>query len=544
MPVKKEAVLAKTVDGKYLIKITFPYNIADLDVVRSLPLRHYHSDGKFWTCPVSLEAVQKLRDAGFELHPKLLEYLEQTTKTMDEVQAIEEVPGLKGRLFHFQAKGVGFIEAKSGRVLIADEMGLGKTIQALAWLQLHSDKRPAVVVCPASLKLNWKRETERWLSDPKVQVLSGTAAQPINDPDIVVVNYDILEDWLETLLGIHPQVLVIDECHLIKNGKAKRTKATIALGKAVPHVIALSGTPVINRPIEVYNALRLVNPTLFPNFWDFAQKYCGARHNGFGWDFRGASNTEELHKILSSTVMIRRLKSEVLQDLPDKIRTYLPFEISNLSEYQEAEANFIEWLRQERGEESVEKASRANMLVKIEALKQLAVKGKLSQALEWVENFIETDGKLVVFAVHREVVDTLCGKFKDVAVKVDGSVSGEDRDKAVQEFQNNDKIRLFVGNIKAAGVGLTLTAASSVAFLELPWTPGELDQAEDRVHRIGQRESVNIYYLLANGTIEEKIASMLDRKRRVVDAVIDGKETEQESLLTELINAYKGNEIQ
>jgi SNF2 family DNA or RNA helicase len=377
-----------------------------------------------------------------------------------------------------------------------------------------------------------------------VQVLSGTATQPINDPNIVIINYDILEDWLEVLLGIHPQVLVIDECHLIKNGKAKRTKATIALGKAVPHVIALSGTPVINRPIEVYNALRLVNPTLFPNFWDFAQKYCGARHNGFGWDFRGASNTEELHKILSTTVMIRRLKSEVLQDLPDKIRTSLPFEISNLSEYQEAEANFTEWLLQERGEESVEKASRANMLVKIEALKQLAVKGELSQALEWVENFIETDGKLVVFAVHREVVDTLYSKFKDVAVKVDGSVSGEDRDKAVQEFQNNDKIRLFVGNIKAAGVGLTLTAASSVAFLELPWTPGELDQAEDRVHRIGQRESVNIYYLLANGTIEEKIASMLDRKRRVVDAVIDGKETEQESLLTELINAYKGNEIQ
>jgi SNF2 family DNA or RNA helicase len=397
-----------------------------------------------------------------------------------------------------------------------------------------------MVVTSANGKRNIRQEERRFLGDIRVERVEIPKSRNRRKfTKSVVYNLEV---------SGHPSYFaegfLVHNCHFIKNTKAKRTKATIKLGKTIKHIIALSGTPVINRPIEVYNALRLVNPTLFPNFWDFAQKYCGARHNGFGWDFRGASNTEELHKILSTTVMIRRLKSEVLQDLPDKIRTYLPFEISNLSEYQEAEANFTEWLLQERGEESVEKASRANMLVKIEALKQLAVKGKLSQALEWVENFIETDGKLVVFAVHREVVDTLYSKFKDVAVKVDGSVSGEDRDKAVQEFQNNDKIRLFVGNIKAAGVGLTLTAASSVAFLELPWTPGELDQAEDRVHRIGQRESVNIYYLLANGTIEEKIASMLDRKRRVVDAVIDGKETEQESLLTELINAYKGNEIQ
>jgi len=228
----------------------------------------------------------------------------------------------------------------------------------------------------------------------------------------------------------------------------------------------------------------------------------------------------------------------VLQDLPDKIYTYMPMELDNQKTYRKAEKDFIRFVKEHRGEKAAKKASNAQALAEIEGLKQLAVQGKMKQGIEWIKNLIDTNGKLVVFAVHKFVIDALMEEFGDIAVKVDGSVSGADREKAVDAFQNDEGVRLFVGNIQAAGVGLTLTAASTVAFLELPWTPGDLSQAEDRCHRIGQKDSVNIYYLLASGTIEEEIAKLIDRKRKVLDAVLDGRQTEEESLLSELMKEY------
>jgi len=228
--------------------------------------------------------------------------------------------------------------------------------------------------------------------------------------------------------------------------------------------------------------------------------------------------------------------------LPEKIYSYLPMELDNRKEYITAENNFIQWVKENRGEEAAQKASNAEAFAQIEALKQLSIKGKMKQAIDWVKDFIEVDGKLVVFATHKSTIDSLMAEFKDIAVKIDGSVTGIDRDKAVQEFQNNNKIRLFIGNIKAAGVGISLTASSSVAFLELPWSPGDAEQASDRVHRIGQKDSVTVYYLLAQNSIEEKIAKMLDRKKKVLDSILDGKETEQESLLSELIKSYSYKE--
>ena len=162
----------------------------------------------------------------------------------------------------------------------------------------------------------------------------------------------------------------------------------------------------------------------------------------------------------------------------------------------------------------------------------------MSSVMDWIHEFLETDNKLVVFAIHKFVIDLLMERFGNVAVKIDGSVKMKDRDAAVQSFQNDDSCRLFVGNIKAAGLGLTLTAASNVAIIEYPWTPGDLVQAEDRCHRIGQKNSVNVHYLLANNTIENTLAAILDSKRKVLDKVLDGVETEDDSLLTELINKY------
>jgi SWI/SNF-related matrix-associated actin-dependent regulator 1 of chromatin subfamily A len=525
--------VVKKVDDRTM-EIRYKFDPEILQLIKTLPGRRFHPEKKYWTATITAVSIKKLKDVGFVIDAELEKLLHQA----EEIEKGIEVPGLKKQLFPFQKVGVAFIEKRNGRALIADEMGLGKTIQAAAWLQLHPEKRPAIILCPASLKLNWAKEIKDTLSTKdEVQILQGTKPYPITG-SIIIINYDILNSWVETLQAIHPQVLVIDEMHLIKNSSAIRTKATKKLAKGIPHVIALTGTPIVNRPIEGFNIFQILDRNLFPNFWTYVHRYCGARHNGFGWDFSGATNKEELHQILTSTIMIRRRKADVLKDLPEKLFSFVPMELDNKKEYSTAELEFIEYLRGVKGKEAAEKAKKAEHLVKIEALKQLAVKGKMKQAINWIKDFIEDGSKLVVFAVHKEVIDQLMKEFKEIAVKIDGSTPIPERHKAVEAFQSDPNIKLFIGNIQAAGVGLTLTTASTVAFLELPWTPGELQQAEDRCHRIGQKNAVNIYYLLAENTMEYKLAKLLDRKKEVLSAVIDGKPVDEKSLITELIESY------
>ena len=221
----------------------------------------------------------------------------------------------------------------------------------------------------------------------------------------------------------------------------------------------------------------------------------------------------------------------------------MPIQLLNTTEYQGAEADFIAFIRETKGDEAAIRALNARAFTEIEVLKQLSVKGKLKGVIEWIKDFLTVSDKLVVFAIHKFVIHALMEEFKNIAVKIDGSVNLTDRQKNVDRFQKDKKIKLFIGNIKAAGIGITLTASSNVAFVELPWTPGTLVQAEDRCHRIGQKDSVNIYYLLAIGTIDERIAHLLDQKKKVLDAVLDGKRfdnryTDEESLLYDLIKEY------
>src|SRR4030042_31546 len=216
------------------------------------------------------------------------------------------------------------------------------------------------------------------------------------------------------------RVLILDEIHMAKNNKAKRTKDVKMLGRVTPHVIGLSGTPIVNRPIEAFNAINLIEPTIAPSFWEYAQRYCAAKQTRFGWDFSGASHTQELHQKLVSTIMLRRLKSDVLKDLPDKIRAFIPIQLSNQKEYNSAENDFIAFVRREKGIEAAKRISAIEALAKIEGLKQLAVKGKMDECIDWIHDFLDVDGKLVVFAVHRFVIDQLMNEFGNIAVKVDG----------------------------------------------------------------------------------------------------------------------------
>lgn len=543
---QKTASVSKNQYGERVIKICFPYDLNEINRIRDVPGRKYHAEDRCWSAPIEISIVQSLKQWGYLLDDDLTLFLQKIKARTEEITIIG-IPKLNGTLYPFQNTGVAFIEAHEGRALIADEMGLGKTVQALAWLQLHPEKRPAIIVVPASLKFNWARETEIWLSNPEVEILSGTSPYKTTGK-ILIINYDILPNWVDMFRKRKPKVLIVDECHFFKSNSAKRTKAVKLLAKGIPHIIALSGTPIINRPIEIYNALKIINPDLFPNFFHFTQRYCKARHNGFGWDYSGSSNAEELHEKLIGSVMIRRLKKDVLPDLPDKARSFVPIQLYNRQEYRAAEDNFIAFVRKEKGAEAAARASNAQALAEIEGLKQLAVKGKLPDTIEWIENFLESGEKLVVFATHKFVIDVLMERFSyidktrkltDRVVKIDGSVSNFDRQKNVDTFQNNPDCRLFIGNIQAAGVGITLTAASNVAFLELPWTPGALSQAEDRCHRIGTKYPVNVYLLLAKGTIEEKIATLLDKKQKVLDAILDGIETKTASLLRELMKIYE-----
>jgi SWI/SNF-related matrix-associated actin-dependent regulator 1 of chromatin subfamily A len=464
-------------------------------------------------------------------------------------------PDFFDKLYPFQRDAVRFIEARQGRALIAFEMGLGKTVLALSWLKLHPEVRPAIVVCPASIKINWAREAIRWLDkQDRVQVING---RPNGDTkptgNIIIINYDILSDetapdprnktkripvsfgWWKYLRNLKPKALICDESQALKNHKALRTQALKDLARGIPHVLAMSGTPILNRPIEFYNTIQLIRPELFPSWWDFTQRFCGRRNTRFGVDVSGASNTDELHRILTDTIMTRCLKKDVLHDLPDKIRSVLPLEMTNRKEYNEAAADFLGWLERKEGAAAADRAAGAEALVAIGKLKQLAARGKMKAAKAWITEVIESGEKLILFAVHHWVVDEIVKEFGSKAVRLTGKESQTQRQEAVDAFQNNDKVRLFVGNILAAGIGITLTAATQVAFLELPWQPGACDQAEDRAHRIGQRMVVNINYLVAEGTIEEDIAQLLDEKRTVLASVLDGEIPAKTEMLKELL---------
>jgi len=572
-PASEPARLARLVNDK--IKITFPYRKEDVALVRTLSGRRWNGQGKYWTADLSLKNVENLKEWGFKLDQGLADYLKRNQLSVKSLPEINNIPGLNATLRPYQAQGVAWYEAKNGRVLNADDMGLGKTLQTLAWLQLRKDSAlPALVICPASLKINWAREALKF-TELEPCLISGRDKKEFtvfpggSRHDIYIVNYDILSEKTKctacggkgrlfkggpkcrackgkgkivhahkTLRELGIKTLVLDEWHKLKNRTADRTIAVTELARGVTHVIGLSGTPIENRPMELYHTLSLIDKTVVPNYWTFAQRYCGAKHNGFGWDFTGASNTDELHELLTRTIMIRRRKADVLKDLPPKTRSFIPLELTNRRAYAKAETDFRRWLQDTKGEDAAEWAYNAEALAKITVLRKLVVEGKMKQVLQWIKDFLDSGKKLVVFANHRAVIDRIMDEFKNVAVRVDGSVTGNKRQEAVDRFQHDDSVKLFVGNIKAAGVGLTLTAASDVAFLELPWTPTELDQAEDRCHRIGQTNAVNVYYLLAADTIDEEMAELLDEKREVIESVMDGKAMDKNSMLSELIDRY------
>ncbi len=426
------------------------------------------------------------------------------------------------RSYPFQLEGIRKISHFGGRALLADEMGLGKSLQGLAWMWKNK-AFPTIIVCPANLKFNWQREATIHFR-MESRILEGRVPSIILER-LLIINYDILGYWLDRLKRINPKLIILDEVHYIKNRETKRTKYVKKLCKGIPYIIGMSGTPITNRPAELFPILNLIRPDLYKSFFPFAWRYCKPKKTPWGWDFKGSDNLNELHTKLRKTCMIRRLKRDVLTELPAKRRQMIPIAI-DLSKYSLAEFDFPK--------------TQAYQLVKMGYLKRLAGLLKLRASMKWIDDFLEqSDSKLVVFAIHKQILKPLWERYKGTCVIIHGAITNKKRQNAIDKFQKCRKTRLFLGNIQAAGVGINLTAADTMAFVEMSWTPGEHTQAEDRIHRIGQTRSTTYYYLVAQGTIEEDLCRIIQKKQAILETILDGGESHDINIFDQLVEAIE-----
>lgn len=574
-----------TLEKDRSIVLDFPYDPAIVADVRGVDGARFDGKTKTWIvrpdrASPRLGAV--LETHGFDFPHNIaaeiarVEYehlrMEQVSGVLKEASFAKdsdvEIEGLGGELRPFQKAAVEYAYLTK-RLIIGDQMGLGKTPESLAALQKEG-AFPALIVVPATVKINWQREATKWLPGRQATVVSGNlskdkkmvkeAVYALRQPDILIFNYDILASWVPALKQIDFKAIVCDESHMVKTKKAARSKAVAELAKTIPIRYMLTGTPVINRPVELINQLAILGRLEdMGGFWYFAKRFCGGHQGSFGLDLTGATNLKELNEKLRSVCYIRRQKSEVLTELPAKQRAVQLMDIDNRKEYERAKSDLISWIREnaehdqifraslgklspeqaqmskeEYADDKANRARSAQTLVRIEALKTLAARGKLGSVIEWIKTFLESGEKLVVFARHIEIQRALIDAFDDCAHLM-GADSQIVRQQNVDRFQEDPDCKLMILSLDAGGVGITLTAASNVAFCELGWTPALMEQAEDRTHRIGQLSSVTAWYLLAENTIDEQIAALLDKKAVVTTAATEGGDVPSGSLLGELV---------
>lgn len=595
------------VDTKYgrQIAVVFAY---DAGIVAALKeggrKRWFDKEGKnsggfknAWIIPGDLDDIETLLGRLGELVPAVtaapdpdvavfMEKERERRKTnlveSRSESALIDIP-TKLPLRPFQLAGVKWGNDHDGRFLITDEPGLGKSAQALGWLTLHPEALPALVVCPSTLRLNWKGEIEKF-TGLKTLIMTAksslksfqdlgidASSTPLAGYDLTVVNYDLFrapEDeeskqakkditkpkkttWTGFINGLplsdfaQFKTVIWDEIHKCKDSKSQRSRCSRALAKQMKYRIGLTGTPIINRPIEIYHPVQLIRPEALPDYVTYGKRFCAGFQDRFGWNFSGSSNLEELDFLLrSKSGMIRRTKAQVLPELPPKTLVTIPILLEGkLKDYEKASKPILEKLAKNKMEREewrsrmasmsaadrkayqaghAEETSRKNkltgyMIDEIEKVKQAALNAKFDEAMKFILDVSETCGKLLVFTTHHETTDRVLSKFRDEKIVVDwidGRTPQAARDGIKNRFQEGDT-QVLVCGIRAAGEGLTLTASHTVVKLEFDWNPATHVQAEDRVHRMSQTKAVTIYYLMALGTIEEKIVRLIDSKREV-----------------------------
>ena len=425
--------------------------------------------------------------------------------------------------------------AGSKRFILADDMGLGKTTSTII-ATLETGCKKILIICPASLKINWEREIRNY-TDRSVYISEGKNFS--TEHDFVIVNYDILKNFYDIknkentqIYQFNPDLIIIDEAHYVQNGQAQRTKLVNHFTKRAERVWLLSGTPMTNRPMNYYNLLNIIESPVAQNWMAYAIRYCQGYQINAGkrkvWIVNGASNLEELRD-RTSKQFLRRLKEEVL-DLPEKIITPVYLRLKS-KEYETLMGEYYDWYRTNTGENS----SLTIQFSKLMKVRQVIAEEKISQTIELAENILEQGKKVIIFTNFTDTLNKLNEHFGKISVKLDGSSTKPQRQYAVDQFQENDKIKVFVGNMKSAGVGLTLTAAEAVIINDLSFVPGDMSQAEDRAYRIGQKNSVLVYYPIFENTIEGVVYDIVNTKKQNIKIVM-GDNIDSGDLVEEIMN--------
>lgn len=491
----------------------------------------------------------------------------------EKLDLVEEDSVLKD----FQKTCVRF-GLETDNVLIADDMGLGKTLEALKIIE-YDNRFPVVIVTPASLVHNWIAEIRKWYGD-RFKTFIVKNEHPIPDGiDFYLTSYDRLRvgvfesgiveasSSLQHLIDVEPTVLILDESHNIKSHRALRTIAVQTLALHVDKRILLSGTPILNRPSELYTQLEVLQQDQFMPWWYYQYRFCDVQSGRWGLDDRGASDTGELHLELINSCMVRRRKEEVLHDLPDIVSIPINVTLTNAGDYRMAEDVFLLWLAEEckrdpKFLESIEglpkteqeerkadyssgvvyRASRAEALVKLTRLKLVAARGKIEAFRDWVTDIIGSyDEKVICFHHHSEIANLVNISVPFKSASIVSNLTPKQRKNEVDRFQNDPDVKLMNCSLNVGGVGFNMTSSHVVAFLEFPWSSTIMDQAISRAHRMGQEETVRSFSFIGENTIDEHIIDLINKKRRIFNEIINGTETgDTPSMLKEVLRIFLG----
>lgn len=499
---------------------------------------------KFFGIENDLEVEQDLHN--YLVFKILEEEKEKNAQRIKESKvSTMEIKGIKGNLYEYQKLGIEFLVNSGGRALLADSPGVGKTAQALGYIA-HVGHKRSLIVCPASVKFAWENEIEKWTTLKSYVVDSKTKLETIPfDVHCIIVNYDILKKFYKEFMKYKLDCMVCDESHLVKSNTATRSKIIKLLSQSIPNVIMLTGTPVLSRPIEMFNVLSMIDPKKWNNYYSYATKYCEGQQGYWGFEAKGASNLPELKEKISK-YFLRRTKEEVLSQLPPKNRVEVPIDLpkEERTQYNLVEENLVKYLKQykkEKTDKQIMKSLAAEKLVKLNLLREINAMGKIPTAKELIDGIIEAEEKVIVFSSFNAPLEELADLYEEESVLLLGNTPIDERGEMVKKFQSDPKCKIFFGGTRSAGVGITLTAASNVIFLDLPWNPADLEQGENRAHRPGATyESLNIYQIISRNTIDSFMKKLLARKQDIINQLIEGKVVEEEdNMINEYINSLK-----
>lgn len=552
-------------------KVVYQYHPMLVKCTKRIPSARYQATGKYWE--VAHSDVNYLRLMGDWAQKNRFVSVVRWLQDDEPVQSYEPLPMPKLEVPHhllvqpydYQTEGIAYALQKK-RCIMGDEPGLGKTAQAIGTMTA-SGAFPCLVICPASLKVNWQREFKKFggidaviLDDSNRAVWQTLLTMKRNDGkplcQVIITNYESLKKFFVRRINRQQRFtlksvefdqrinlfrsVIIDESHKCKSNKTQQSKFVQGIAQGKEYILELTGTPVVNNNEDLIQQLNIMGRLdEFGGYTKFAGRYCQGINK--------SSHLKELNFRLRASCFFRRQKKDVLTQLPDKTRSYLVTDISNRKEYQDAERDVIKYLRdyKDADDKKLQRAIRGDIMVRMNILKQVSARGKVSSAIDIIHNTIDGGDKLIVFCFLKEVVAALKQEFPK-AVTVTGDDNDRQKQYSVDKFQEDEACKLIILNYRSGGTGLTLTAASNVLFVEFPWTYSDCCQAEDRAHRNGQKNAVTCTYLLGDGTIDEYMYNLIQTKKNIANAVtgtdddVEEKVSQSDMVLNAAMDMFKG----